>query len=411
MSSSSYHETAAASRAGSGPSRVTLAAMAFACGGAVANIYYVQPILGVIGDRFPGAATLVSLLPTANQLGFAIGLLLLVPLGDGMSRRALIFGQLAWLAFSLAAAALAPGPGTLFAAMVAIGIGATVAQQIVPLAAELAPPARRGAVVGTVMSGLLTGILLGRVASGALAAVAGWRAVFGAGVALAAAIALLLLATLPKTVAKPPLAYRHLLASLFALLIELPPLRRAALAQAGLFGAFSAFWATLSLHLAAPPFALGSAAAGLFGVIGAAGVLAAPLAGRISDRRGPRPVILLGIVVALGAWVVLAVFNHLAGLIAGVVLLDLGVQMALIAHQSVIYALRPEARSRINTVFVTVMFIGGALGSAGGGFAWRLGGWGAVSGLAIGLGLAALAVHLGARQRPGDPHERRASRA
>jgi MFS family permease len=144
MASPSYHETAAPGAAGS-LSPVALAAMAFACGGAVANIYYVQPILGVIGDEFSRAATLVSLLPTANQLGFAIGLLLLVPLGDGMSRQGLIFGQLAWLAASLAAAALAPGPGTLFAAMVAVGIGATVAQQIVPLAAELAPPARRGA--------------------------------------------------------------------------------------------------------------------------------------------------------------------------------------------------------------------------------------------------------------------------
>lgn len=394
MSSPPYHETAATPWPEAGLSPTALAAMAFACGGAVANIYYVQPILGVIGTTFPGAATLVSLLPTANQIGFAIGLLLLVPLGDGMSRRALIFGQLGWLTASLAAAALAPGPGTLFLAMIAIGIGATVAQQIVPLAAELAPPERRGAVVGTVMSGLLTGILLGRVASGALAAIAGWRAVFGAGVVLAAAIALLLRLTLPKTAAKPPLAYRHLLASLFALLVDLAPLRRAALAQAGLFGAFSAFWATLALHLAAPPFAMGSAAAGLFGVIGVAGVLAAPLAGRISDRRGPRPVILLGIALTLAAWLILAVFNHLAGLIAGVILLDLGVQMALIAHQSVIYALRPEARSRINTVFIMVMFIGGALGSAGGGLAWRIGGWGAVSALAIVLGAATLVVHL-----------------
>ena len=393
MASPSYHETAAPGAAGS-LSPVALAAMAFACGGAVANIYYVQPILGVIGDEFSGAATLVSLLPTANQLGFAIGLLLLVPLGDGMSRQGLIFGQLAWLAASLAAAALAPGPGTLFAAMVAVGIGATVAQQIVPLAAELAPPARRGAVVGTVMSGLLSGILLGRVASGALAALAGWRVVFAAGVVLVAVIALLLRVTLPRSAPKPPLAYRHLLASLFALLVDLAPLRRAALAQAGLFGAFSAFWATLALHLAAPPFAMGSAAAGLFGVIGAAGVFAAPLAGRIADRRGPRPVILLGIGLTLLAWLILAAFNHLTVLIAGVVLLDLGVQMALIAHQSVIYALRPEARSRINTVFITVMFAGGTVGSAGGGLAWRLGGWGAVSVLAIVLVAATLFVHL-----------------
>ncbi len=408
MSRPSYHQTAAAPEPEAGISRIALAAMAFACGGAVANIYYVQPLLGLIGRAFPGSPTLVSLLPTANQIGFAIGLLLLVPLGDGMNRRGLIFGQLAWLAASLAAAMIAPGAGTLFAAMIAVGIGATVAQQIVPLAAELAPPARRGAVVGTVMSGLLSGILLGRVASGVLAALAGWRAVFAAGLALDAVIVLLLLATLPKTAAKPPLAYRHLLASLFALLVTLWPLRRAAVVQAGLFGAFSAFWATLALHLAAPPFAMGSAAAGLFGVIGVAGVLAAPLAGRIADRRGPRPVILLGIALTLASWLIMAVFAHLAGLIAGVVFLDLGVQMALIAHQSVIYALRPEARSRINTVFITVMFMGGALGSAGGGLAWRVGGWGAVSALAIVLGVAALLVHfLPARNSSGGGNGRR----
>lgn len=389
MTSSSYSEPASA-----GLSRATLAAMAFACGAVVANIYYVQPLLGVIGAAFPGAGTWVRLLPTANQLGFAIGLLLLVPLGDGMDRRALIFAQLAELALALVAAALAPGPGMLFASMVLIGIGATLAQQIVPLAAELASPARRGATVGTVMSGLLSGILLGRVVSGTLAALLGWRAVFGLGVGLAGVIAVLLALTLPRGVAKERLSYRRLLASLLALFVELPALRRAALVQAALFGAFSAFWATLALHLAGPPFRLGSSAAGLFGLVGLAGVLAAPLAGRISDRRGSRPVIALGALLTLVAWAVFMALDRLAGLIAGTILLDLGVQMALIAHQSVIYALRPEARSRINTVFVTVMFAGGAAGSACGGLAFGIGGWRAVGGLGLALGMAGLFGHL-----------------
>lgn len=375
-------------------SRRTLAAMAFSTGAAVANIYYVQPLLDVLRQSFPEAPRIVALLPTANQIGFGLGLFFLVPLGDGLDRRRLIFGQLVFLALALAGAALAPTAPLLFAALVTVGIGASVAQQIVPFAAELAPPERRGATVGTVMSGLLLGILLGRVASGAIAALWGWRAVFAMGLALDGVMALLLALSLPPPPPKPPLSYGRLLVSLLALYAELAPLRRAALAQAGLFGAFSAFWATLALRLAAPPFVLGPAAAGLFGLVGAAGALAAPIAGRTADRRGPRAVIRLGILLTALSWLVFALATSLAGFILGVILLDLGVQMALIAHQSVIYALRPEARSRINTVFVTTMFAGGALGSAGAGLAWQEGGYGSVALLGFALALCSMIVHL-----------------
>jgi|BEDMetMinimDraft_2_1075160.scaffolds.fasta_scaffold05906_2 predicted MFS family arabinose efflux permease len=373
---------------------VTLAVMAFSAGAAVANIYYVQPLLDVLRQSFPAAPRLVALLPTANQIGFGLGLFFLVPLGDGLDRRKLIFGQLFFLALALTGAALATHASLLFAAMVAVGIGASVAQQIVPFAAELAPPERRGATVGTVMSGLLLGILLGRVASGAIAALWGWRMVFVMGLGLDAAMALLLALALPAPPPKPPLSYGRLLVSLLALYAELLPLRRAALAQAGLFGAFSAFWATLALRLAAPPFTLGPAAAGLFGLVGAAGALAAPLAGRTADQRGPAAVIRLGISLTALSWVVFAFSASLSGLVLGVILLDLGVQMALIAHQSVIYALRPEARSRINTVFVTTMFAGGALGSAGAGLAWQKGGYAAVALFGFALALASMIVHL-----------------
>jgi predicted MFS family arabinose efflux permease len=368
--------------------------MAFSAGAAVANIYYVQPLLDVLRQSFPESPHLVALLPTANQIGFGLGLFFLVPLGDGLDRRRLIFGQLLFLALALTAAALAPSAAFLFAALVAIGIGASVAQQIVPFAAELAPPERRGATVGTVMSGLLLGILLGRVASGAIAALWGWRAVFAMGLGLDALMALALALALPAPLPKPPLSYARLLVSLLALYAELRPLRRAALAQAGLFGAFSAFWATLALRLAAPPFHLGPAAAGLFGLVGAAGALAAPLAGRSADRRGPRAVIRLGIALTGLSWLVFALAPTLSAFVLGVILLDLGVQMALIAHQSVIYALRPEARSRINTVFVTTMFAGGAFGSAAAGLLWQEGGYGAVALLGLAFALFSMMVHL-----------------
>lgn len=365
-------------------------AMAAAAGLAVANIYYNQPMLGLIEADLPGPAT--AFVPTATQLGYAAGLFLLAPLGDLVERKRLIVVQFLVLAAALAGAALAPGAAPLILASLLVGAGATVAQQIVPFAAHLSAPERRGATVGTVMAGLLCGILLSRTLAGFVAAHGGWRSMFWLGAPIALAAAGLMAAVLPRSKPDSDLSYAALLGSLGRLWREFPPLRRAALTQASLFAAFSAFWTILALHLQEPRYELGSEVAGLFGVVGVTGVLAAPLAGRLADRRGPRPAIVLGAVMTLAAWILFAAWRSIPGLVAGVVVLDFAIQAALISNQHLVYALRPEARARLNTLFMGGMFLGGAAGSAAAAAAWKAGGWTGVC--LLGAGLAAIAVAL-----------------
>lgn len=374
--------------------------LATGAGLSVASLYYAQPMLGVLGGDIGASGRAVGFIPTLTQLGYALGILLLAPLGDRFDRRRIVLAKAAALCAALLVAGAAPSIGVLLAASLAIGLAATMAQDIVPAAATLAPEATRGKTVGTVMTGLLLGILLSRVVSGFVAEHFGWRSMF---IAAAASIALVGAAAwrgLPRFRPTTHLAYGALLGSLATLWSRHGTLRRAALAQALLAVGFSAFWSTLAVMLHAEPFHLGSAAAGAFGLAGAAGALAAPLAGRLADRRGPELVTRLGaglVVVsfaAMGLAPLMPPHAQLWLLALAAIGFDLGMQAALIAHQTVVFGIEPGARSRLNAVLFTAMFIGMAAGSALGALALAQWGWTGVTCVATGTAAAALAVRL-----------------
>ncbi len=368
-------------------------AMAVCAGIAVANIYYNQPLLGLIEADYPNSSA-IGLIPTATQLGYAIGLLFLVPLGDLVERRRLIAAQFVVLAAALAFAAVAPTALALIAASLTLGVAATVAQQIVPFTATLASERTRGSAVGTVVSGILGGILLSRTIAGFVGSNFGWREMFWLGAPLALGAGAVVRLILPRHHPTQTIGYPAALLSLVQLLVEEPALRLAATTQAMLFASFTTFWTVLSLHLQEPAFGFGPEVAGLFGIIGASGILAAPLAGRIADKRGPHLVIAIGAAVSLLSWVAFAGWNALGGLAVGVVLLDMGVNASLVSNQHMIFALRPEARSRLNTVFMTAMFIGGSLGSLGASWAYAQLSWLGVCGYGAALAAAGLVLQL-----------------
>jgi predicted MFS family arabinose efflux permease len=376
--------------------------MAAATGIAVANIYYNQPMLGVIQAAFPGQRA-VELIPTATQIGYAAGLFLLVPLGDMMDRRRLIIVQFGLLAVALALAALAPTAWALVAASLVVGMTSTVAQQIIPFAASLASPERRGQTVGTIMSGLLCGLLFSRTLAGFVASHAGWRDMFWVGAPLAIVAGTTMAVALPRNHPYMAMPYADAMRSMVKLWSSEPTLRSATIAQAALFASFTVFWTILAFHLREPRFSLGADVAGLFGIVGAVGVFAAPMAGRLADRRGAHVIASVGIAITIASWLIFGFWSSLLGLIVGVVVLDFGVTSALISNQHVVFGLHSEARGRLNTIFMTGMFLGGSLGSAGATVAWNEGGWSAVSVFGVALALFAVGVHAYARTRRMRP--------
>ncbi|WNG42082.1 MFS transporter [Archangium violaceum] len=367
--------------------------MAAAAGLSVANLYYHQPLLGEIGRTFQASDRALGLIPAFSQVGYALGLLFIVPLGDSLERRRTIVVMTALVSLALMGVAIAPNMPWMVIASGVVGVTTVVPQLLVPLAAHLAPETQRGRVVGTVMSGLLIGILLSRTAAGLLGVRFGWRAMFWIAAALMLVLVVVLRLTLPSQPASSTLPYPALLRSLGGLVREEPLLRLHSLLGALTFGSFSAFWATLALYLQSMPEHYGPQVAGLFGVVGVAGAVAAPLVGRYADVRGDRRINMFAVGVLFLSFVVLALLGHsLWGIALGVILLDLGAQANQIANQARVYALRPEARNRLNTVYMVTYFAGGASGAWLGSMAWSHWGWLGVCAVGGGMALTGLVV-------------------
>lgn len=367
--------------------------MAITCGLVVANIYYNQPLLAEIGRTFGLSESNVSLIATITQVGYTLGLLFVVPLGDKRERKSLILVLLLCAAACMAGAAFAPTFALLAAASLLIGIFSAVPQLLIPMAASLASDEERGRVVGKVMSGLLIGILLSRTISGYVGAQFGWRTMFWVGAGVMVLLTAVLARMLPRNQPQFAGSYASLLTSLLTLTGELPVLRRSALVGACMFAGFSAFWTALVFFLESPAYRYGSEVAGLFGLIGASGAFAASFAGKSADRKGADYALNLGILLFLGAYVLLGFGGYyLLGLIVGVVILDIGQQMTHISNQARIFTLVPEARSRLNTVYMTTCFIGASAGSFLGGLAWTRFRWPGVCG--VGLAFVVLAYIL-----------------
>ncbi|SBV97991.1 Uncharacterized MFS-type transporter YdeR [uncultured Alphaproteobacteria bacterium] len=379
------------------PSAWVVLLLAFACGAIVANLYYAQPLVGPIAADLGLPRASAGVIVTVSQIGYGLGLLLLVPLADLVENRRLIVATVAASALALAAAAVA-GEGAVFlCAALAIGVGSVAAQMLVPFAAHLAPEAVRGRVVGNVMSGLMLGIMLARPFASFIAEFASWHWVFAISAAAMAALALLLRAGLPQRRPGARLSYASLLASMAYLVAGTPALRRRGGYQACLFGAFSLFWTAAPLHLASPAYGLSQGGIALFALAGVAGAVAAPIAGRIADTGRIRALSAAAMAVSAAAFGLALAAGEgsalgLGLLTAAAIVLDFGVSANLVAGQRVIFGLKPELRSRLNGLYIAMFFVGGAVGSALGGWVYAQSGWRETALVGLALPLAALAV-------------------
>ena len=371
----------------------------FAVGGgaAVGNLYWAQPLLDEIAADLHASSSLAGLLVTVTQVGYALGILLVVPLGDVLDRRRLVPGVLVASAVALLLASVAPSFGVLLGALGLVGLTTVAGQLLTPLAGDLADPAARGRVVGTVASGMLTGILVSRTVSGLVAQVAGWRAIYVVAAVAALVLAVLLRRAIPHLDRRDRVPYPQLIGSVFRAVAHHRSVQVTLVLGASAFAVFTMFWTALTFLLSAPPFGYSPAAIGLVGLAGLTGAVAAQRVGRLHDRGLSVPVTgaalalgLLSLVVAgLGARSIVVV-------LVAVVLLDIGVQAANVLNQTRLFAIDPAARSRLNTAFVTGNFIGGAVGSALASVLWGLGGWTAVTiggAVLFGFALTVWAVH------------------
>jgi predicted MFS family arabinose efflux permease len=374
--------------------------MAVATGIAVASNYYNQPLLHTIAEQFGLSFSQAGIIVTTAQVSYAIGLLLLVPLGDLLERRRLIVGMTVIAAVGLAISASAKSLGWLLLGTAMTGLFSVVAQVLVPFAATLAAPEERGRVVGTVMSGLILGILLARTVAGALSAVGDWRTVYVLAAVLMIVVAITLRLALPRYQQSVGLTYPRLIGSVFTLLKEEPVHRVRTALGAMSFAIFAIFWTPLAFMLSAEPYGYSDGTIGLFGLAGAIGALAANVAGRMADKGKGALATTVGLVALMLAWLPLAFAPiSLAALLVGIVILDLAVQLSHVSNQNVVYKLRPEARSRLNAGYMTGYFIGGSIGSLLSAWLFQHYAWAGVSAAGFGIGAMALATWIVASRK------------
>ena len=379
------------------PTWITLL-LAIACGAIVANLYYAQPLIGLISASIHLSPAAAGLVVTLSQIGYCLGLLFIVPLGDLIENRRLVVSALVVTVFALIAAAFSQNAWQFLLAALVIGLSSVAAQVLVPYATYLATPEKRGQVVGNVMSGLLMGILLARPLSSLIANYWGWHAVFAMSACAIGLLALVLARHLPQRQPAADLRYGQLLHSMWGLLTSTPILRRRAAYHALLFAAFSMFWTVIPLLLAGPRFNLSQTGIALFALAGVMGAIAAPIAGRLADRGLTRKATGLALLLALISYPVAYIgatagaSSHLsmALLVVAALLLDMGVSANLVLGQRAIFSLGGEVRSRLNGLYMAIFFAGGAVGSALGGWTYAYGGWGLVSLFGVVMPLLAL---------------------
>jgi predicted MFS family arabinose efflux permease len=357
--------------------------LAIACGLIVANLYYAQTLVGPISAATGLSPEAAGLIVTLTQAGYTVGLLFVVPLGDLLENRKLVVGALLFTAVALAAAATSTSAWTFLAAALAIGLGSVAAQVLVPFAAHLSLEATRGQTVGKVVSGLLMGIMLARPVASLVADASSWHVVFGGAAVAIVVLAAVLRRKLPERVPASPVPYRKLMASLWHLFLSQPVLRRRAAYHAGLFGAFSLFWTVTPMMLSTPAFHLSQTGVAVFALVGMAGAIASPIAGKLADSG--HTLMATAAALALGvASFLLPLFAPdsaamrnvaLAILTVASIVLDMGVAANLVLGQRAIFSLGAEVRSRLNGLYFALFFAGGALGSAVGGWIYASYGW------------------------------------
>lgn len=374
--------------------KLLILVMSIACGLTVANLYYIQPLLGDIAKTFHVDQLSIGFAATLTQIGYAIGMIFILPLGDIKEKRNLIVIMLLFSVISLMSMFFSSNIYILTISSFAVGFTSIIPQLIIPLAAQLSNPQQRGQTIGTIMSGLLIGILLSRTVSGILGSYLGWRIVYLIAAIMMFALMLILRKLIPLCNPISDIKYSELLKSMIHLIKTEPILRESSLNGALMFSAFSAFWTSLIFLLESSHYNMGAEAAGLLGLVGVSGALAAPLVGKVADKRGSRFAIGICIVVVIVSYLLFFLFGFkIWGLVLGVILLDLGVQSCNVSNQARVHSLNEETRNRLNTIYMVSFFLGGAFGSFLGSYSYSHFGWYGVCTFGIITQILALIIH------------------